>query len=412
MDVMELVRVAWNSILINKMRSFLTVLGITIGVACVITMMTVTAGAQHDIERQLREMGTNLISVFAGSRRGRWGVSGQAGADQEITVEDVRAIKERIPEIVGAAPVIREGAQIVVGNRNWYASVYGIDDDFLIVRNWGVSEGRTFNPSELSRGSRVALIGTTTATELFGEGQVIGQTLRIKGVLFNIVGLLTSKGMSPGSSNWDQDSVILVPLKVARSRLMGRRGVTGSGVETIYVSVEDERDMEYVGEEIINILNQRHRQKPDAEAFMVGNMTEWIQARLEQQNTFNSLLSIIAAVSLLVGGIGIMNIMLVSVTERTREIGLRMAVGARNSDIMRQFLVEAVALCITGGILGILSAFIVSWGASATVGWPIYFQWWVLLIAVLFSGVIGIFFGFYPARSAASKDPIEALRTE
>ncbi|MCE2406407.1 MAG: ABC transporter permease [Pseudomonadales bacterium] len=412
MDVLELIRVAWSSIRVHKMRSFLTILGIMIGVACVITMMTVTAGAQQDIDRQMKEMGSNLMSVRAGSWRGRGGVSSAAGANAVLTVDDAEAIKNEIPEIFAAAPTMSGYAQVVVGNRNWNSSVYGIDEDFLVVRNWGVNEGRLFDPSELSRGARVALIGSTTATELFGEGQVLGQTVRVQNVQFTVVGLLASKGMAAGSSSWDQDSVIMIPLKTARTRLLGRQGVAGNAVERIYITVENEEDMTYVEEEIKKLLHARHRLDIERDAFSVNNMSEWIESRLEQQNTFNSLLSVIAAVSLIVGGIGIMNIMLVSVTERTREIGLRMAVGARNSDIMQQFLVEAIALCIAGGILGIVLAIGVSTGSSYLAGWPIYFQWWVLVMAVVFSGVIGVFFGFYPARSAANKDPIEALRTE
>ena len=412
MDVLELVRVAWNSILVNKLRSFLTVLGIMIGVACVITMMTVTAGAQNEIDRQLNELGANLLAVYAGGRRGRYGVSSQAGSSASLTTKDAIALKESIPEIVAAAPVLRGSGQVVVGNQNWSSSIYGITEDFLIARNWGVSEGRTFEPVEYSSGSRVLLIGMTTATELFGDSQVIGQSVRIQNVPFTIVGLLAEKGMAAGSNSFDLDSVIMVPLKAARSRLLGRRGSRGNAVDSMYVSVDSADNVEFVMTEIENVLNMRHRTKPEDEAFTARNMSEWIETRLEQQNTFNSLLSVIAAVSLLVGGIGIMNIMLVSVTERTREIGLRMAVGARNSDIMYQFLVEAIALCIAGGVLGILLAVAVSAATSSLAGWPIFFQWWVLVMAVVFSGVIGIFFGFYPARSAASKDPIEALRAE
>lgn len=411
MDVFELLRVAWNSIRVNAMRSFLTILGIMIGVASVITMMTVTAGAQHDIDEQMREMGSNLMSVYAGSWR-RGGVSSAAGSTARITEKDAKAIKEALPEVTAVAPVLRGYAQIVFGNQNWNSSIYGIDDDFLVARNWGVSDGRLFDPGEQSRGTRVALIGTTTATELFGESQVLGQTVRVQNIPFTIVGLLTSKGMAPGSSSFDLDSVLLIPLKAARSRVLGRKGSGGDAVDTMYLTVEREEDMEFVETEIKSLLNTRHRVDPERDMFSVSNMSEWIEARLEQQNTFNSLLSVIAAVSLIVGGIGIMNIMLVSVTERTREIGLRMAVGARNSDIMQQFLVEAIALCIAGGILGILGAVAASMVTAYTAGWPIYFQWWVLLLAVAFSGIIGIFFGFYPARSAANKDPIEALRTE
>ena len=411
MDVMELLRVAWGSIRVNAMRSFLTILGIMIGVASVITMMTVTAGAQHEIDQQMEEMGSNLMSVYAGSWR-RGGVSSAAGSTARITVKDARAIKENIPEVVAVAGVTRGYAQIVFGNQNWNSAVYGIDEDFMIARNWGITEGRMIEPSEMSRGARVALMGVTTATELFGEGQVIGQTVRVENIPFTIIGLLASKGMAPGSSSFDLDSVLLVPFKAAKSRLLGRRGVGGDAVDQMYLTVGRTEDMEYVEEEIINLLNTRHRMDPEREVFSVSNMSEWIETRLEQQNTFNSLLSVIAAVSLIVGGIGIMNIMLVSVTERTREIGLRMAVGARNSDIMRQFLVEAIALCIAGGILGIIGAVVASSVTAYTAGWPIYFQWWVLMLAVAFSGVIGIFFGFYPARSAANKDPIEALRTE
>lgn len=410
MNVLELCRVALTALRVNVLRSILTMLGIVIGVGAVITMVTVAAGAQREIDEQMESIGSTLISVRAGSRS-RGGVSSATGTWHVMTESDGYALKERIPEIIAAAPYIRGSSQVIYGNSNWSTYIQAINEDFLEARNWPIKEGRTFDSVELNRGSKVALIGLTVAEELFGESQVLGQSIRMNNVPFTIVGILSEKG----SNDWyDQDDTLMVPLKAARTRLLGRRGSGGDAVDGMYVTVEEEWMMEDVQTQIQEVLAERHRIRAGSEdsAFRIRNMSEMVETQLEARNTFNYLLSAIASVSLVVGGIGIMNIMLVSVSERTREIGLRMAVGARGSNIMSQFLVEAIVLCFFGGLIGVVAAMAVSWGISWQADWPVHVQWYIVILAVGFSGLIGIFFGFYPARKASLKSPIDALRTE
>ena len=320
-------------------------------------------------------------------------------------------MKAEIPNIVAAAPSISEREQLVSGSDNWNARIYAMTADFMVARNWKVKEGRPISADEFNRGERVLLMGQTIVESMFGASNVIGQTVRVRNVPFTIVGTLERKGSS--SNGWDQDDVVLVPIKTARTRLMGRSGTRGNSVEYIYVTVRESWMMPDVEQQASELLRQRHRVPFDADdPFTIRNMSEMYETQLEAQNVFNYLLSAIASVSLLVGGIGIMNIMLVSVTERTREIGLRMALGARSRDIMLQFLVEAVVLCIGGGAIGIGVAMGASYGIAELAKWPVLVQTYVILLAIVFSGCIGIFFGFYPARKAAAKDPIDALRTE
>ncbi len=410
MSLFELVRVAFDALRVNMLRSVLTMLGIVIGVSAVIAMVTVGAGAQAQVDRQMQALGSNLLMIRSGSR---WfgGARTAAGSTESLTVDDTRALKEGIPEIVAAASTNRGSAQVVVGNLNWSTTIYGIDGDYLIARNWEIAQGREFEPREIRNGAKVALLGDTVVKELFGAGNVVGQAIRIKNVPFTVVGALKAKGQSSGP--WDQDDTVLVPFKTAEGRVIGKSRSRTGAVRAIYVSVGEARAMDDVQQEIAEILRQRHRIGPDQQdTFSIRNMTEMVETRAEAKQTFNMLLAAVASVSLVVGGIGIMNIMLVSVTERTREIGLRMAVGAKERDIMLQFLVEAVTLCLAGGLIGIVVALTVTVGVAEIAGWPVLVQWPIIFIAMAFSAAIGIFFGFYPARKAAAKDPIEALRTE
>ena len=410
MSLFELVRVAFDALRVNMLRSVLTMLGIVIGVSAVIAMVTVGAGAQAEVDRQMQALGSNLLMIRSGSR---WfgGARTAAGSTESLTVDDTRALKEGIPEIVAAASTNRGSAQVVVGNLNWSTTIYGIDGDYLIARNWEIAQGREFEPREFRNGAKVALLGDTVVKELFGAGNVVGQAIRIKNVPFTVVGALKAKGQSSGP--WDQDDTVMVPFKTAEGRVIGKSRSRTGAVRAIYVSVGNSRAMDDVEQEIAEILRQRHRIGPDQQdTFSIRNMTEMVETRAEAKQTFNMLLAAVASVSLVVGGIGIMNIMLVSVTERTREIGLRMAVGAKERDIMLQFLVEAVTLCLAGGLLGIVIALTVTVAIAEIAGWPVLVQWPIIFIAMAFSGAIGVFFGFYPARKAAAKDPIEALRTE
>ena len=410
MPLLELFRVAFEALRVNLMRSILTMLGIIIGVAAVIAMVTVGAGAQAEVDRQISSLGSNLFMVMSGAR-GRGGVRMATGSQSTLTVSDARALKTEIPEIVAAAPTMRGGAQVVVGNTNWSTTVQGIDNDYLIARGWQIDEGRDLEPQEVRTGAKVAILGATVATELFGAGNAIGQTLRVKNVPFQVVGTLVAKGQSGMGS--DQDDVVMMPLQAAAGRVLGRASHRSDSIGVIFVSVAEAWMMDDVEQQMAAVLRQRHRISGEGQdTFTIRNMSEIVETRAEARQVFNMLLAAVASVSLVVGGIGIMNIMLVSVTERTREIGLRMAVGAKGRDILLQFLVEAVALCLAGGFLGILIALVLTFGIAWIAEWPMLLQWPVVVMALGFSGAIGIFFGFYPARKAAAKDPIEALRTE
>ncbi|HJL52304.1 MAG TPA: FtsX-like permease family protein, partial [Arenicellales bacterium] len=303
------------------------------------------------------------------------------------------------------------GTHIVLGNLNWSTTVQGIDQDYMIARNWRIREGRMFEPAELQSGAKVVLLGATVARELFGEADAIGQMLRMNKVPFTVVGVLGAKGQSMSGS--DQDDIVMVPIATARARLLGRHRGVAKAVSVIMVSIEKDWMMDDAEEQIKQVIRQRHRIREDQDdTFSIRNMSEMVETRAETRRVFNMLLAAVASVSLVVGGIGIMNIMLVSVTERTREIGLRRAVGAKAKDILTQFLIEAVMLCIFGGVVGVTLAIVVSYSAAELANWPVSIEWQVVGLALLFSAVIGVFFGFYPARKAANQDPIEALRYE
>jgi putative ABC transport system permease protein len=403
-------RIALNALRVNKLRSALTMLGVIIGVAAVITMLAVGAGAEARIQEQIKSLGSNLMIVTAGARTAS-GVRLSTGTTPSLTEDDAAAIARDISEVEAAAPSNRGGAQVVAGGTNWATQIYGITPDYFIVRNWSLDAGRMFEGSELSGSAKVALIGQTVARELFGDADPMEQTIRIKNVPFTVIGVLRRKGQS--MMGQDQDDVIMVPLSTARNRLLGASQGKLRQVSMIQIKVRESANMSEAEGRVRELLRQRLRGGPGVEEpFSIMNMTEMLQTQEESSRIMSMLLAAVASVSLMVGGIGIMNIMLVSVTERTREIGLRMAVGARGADILRQFLVEAITLSMTGGLIGILLGALSSWMIATLAGWQIRMSPESILLSVGFSAAIGIFFGYYPARKASNLLPIQALRYE
>ncbi len=410
MNLLATLRVAWNALQVNLLRSILTMLGVIIGVAAVITMLAVGAGAEARIQSQIQSLGSNLMIITAGARTAS-GVRLATGTTTSLTEDDSAAIARDIPEVEAAAPSNRGGAQVVVGSANWATQIYGITPDYFVVRNWSLQAGRMFESAELSGSGKVALIGQTVARELFGDMDPMDQTVRIKNVPFTIVGILNSKGQS--MMGQDQDDVIMVPLSTARDRLLGVTQGKLRQVSMIQIKVREGVNMAQAEEKVRELLRQRLRASGAQEdPFSVLNLTEMLQTQEEASRIMSILLAAVASVSLLVGGIGIMNIMLVSVTERTREIGLRMAVGARSGDILTQFLVEAITLSMSGGVIGIAIGAAGSWMVAAFAGWETKMSPESIILAVGFSAAIGIFFGYYPARKAARLLPIQALRYE
>jgi putative ABC transport system permease protein len=403
-------RIALNALRVNKLRSALTMLGVIIGVAAVITMLAVGAGAEARIQEQIKSLGSNLMIVTAGARTAS-GVRLSTGTTPSLTEDDAAAIARDISEVEAAAPSNRGGAQVVAGGTNWATQIYGITPDYFIVRNWSLDAGRMFEGSELTGSAKVALIGQTVARELFGDADPMEQTIRIKNVPFTVIGVLRRKGQS--MMGQDQDDVIMVPLSTARNRLLGASQGKLRQVSMIQIKVRESANMSEAEGRVRELLRQRLRGGPGVEEpFSIMNMTEMLQTQEESSRIMSMLLAAVASVSLMVGGIGIMNIMLVSVTERTREIGLRMAVGARGADILRQFLVEAITLSMTGGLIGILLGALSSWMIATLAGWQIRMSPESILLSVGFSAAIGIFFGYYPARKASNLLPIQALRYE
>jgi putative ABC transport system permease protein len=402
--------IALQALRVNKLRSVLTMLGIVIGVAAVIAMIAIGGGAQQRVQEQIASLGSNLLIVIPGSviqSGARLGL----GNAQTLTESDYKAIQQEIPEVQVAAPVSRGNAQVIFGNTNWATSVQGVYNDYFEAREWGLTEGRLFDQGEISRFGKVAIIGKTVASQLFGEDNPIGEMVRIRGIPFEIIGIADGKGQS--GMGQDQDDVIFVPLTTGRARLFGEPRGRIARVGTILVKAQNGADTKYVEERITELLRQRHRIQATMENdFQVRNLSEILKTQEAASRIMSMLLAAVASVSLLVGGIGIMNIMLVSVTERTREIGLRLAVGARSKDIMTQFLVEAMTLSTIGGGIGVLLglgiSLLVAWLAS----WNISLSIMSIVLAVGFSATIGIFFGYYPAKTAAKMQPIAALRYE
>ncbi|MFA6600158.1 MAG: ABC transporter permease [Candidatus Omnitrophota bacterium] len=395
---------AFRMIASNKLRSCLSMLGVLIGVACVITMLALGRGARESITEQLSRMGSNLIGIRSGSVKVH-GVSSEAGATTRFTLDDVAAICETVPGIVRAAPQVQGGAQAVYGNKNWSTRVIGTTPEYAPMKNQEPAMGRFFTEDENRARRRVVLLGETVARELFGEENAIGKTIKLNRIYFQVIGLLPSLG---GSTWHDQDDVVVVPLMTAMSRLLGKDYLDQMDVEVATVG-----QMKDAEESIRNLIIRRHRLTPERyDSFNVRNYTEIQEALSSTTKTFSVLLGAVAAISLVVGGIGIMNIMLVSVKERTREIGLRKAVGATPFDILLQFLVEAVVITFLGGMAGIILAVVISAGIAYFAQWKMVIDLVSLLVAFIFSAAVGVVFGLAPARQAAELDPIEALRYE
>jgi putative ABC transport system permease protein len=401
-------QIAIRALTINKMRSALTVLGIVIGVSAVIAMIAVGSGAKAQITEHMARMGSNLLMVRSGSSTSG-GLRMGSGTVPTLTVEDSEAILNEIPSVKYAAPDLAGVAQVVHGNQNWSTSIIGTMPEMLEIRNWPLASGRCFTQQELHGATKVCLLGWTVMENLFEGNDPTGQIVRIKNIPFTVIGVLHHKGQSgPGH---DHDDTILVPLTTAQKRLFGTQ--FPGMVRGIAVQV---RELEWIKEaerQIHALLRQRHRIPPGGDNdFTVRNLTEATRSAEESANVMSLLLGAIASISLIVGGIGIMNIMLVSVTERTREIGIRIAVGAKNRDILLQFLIESLVLSLMGGLLGIGIGIGGTYILSSLTEWPTLLSMKAILLSFLFAGSVGVFFGFYPARKASLLDPIEALRYE
>jgi putative ABC transport system permease protein len=409
-SVWQSVRIAGRALRVNKLRSALTMLGIIIGVAAVIAMVGVGAGAQARVAEQIQSLGSNLIIVLSGSVTSS-GIRLGTGSQLTINEDDSTAIAREIPHVLVAAPSVRGTSQVVYGNLNWATVIQGVTSDYFEARDWPVTDGRAISPEDVDGATKVALLGQTTALNLFGESEPLGQIIRIKKVPFTVVGVLSRKGQNAWGQ--DQDDVILIPMSTAKKKVLGASQANPRAVGAISIKIRPDEDLVEAENQIRTLLRQRHRLQPfQDDDFWLRNLSEVLQTQEESSKVMTYLLAAIASVSLLVGGIGIMNIMLVSVTERTREIGLRMAVGARRRHILLQFLIEAVTLSLIGGVIGVALGL----GGSSAIS---YFAEWRTLVAPTsiviafgFAAGIGIFFGFYPARKASRLDPIEALRYE
>ena len=409
MNLLQILKVAFRALLRTKMRSFLTALGIVIGVSAVIAMVAIGDGAKARVQQAFESMGANLLIILPGTHTAG-GAHGGFGSLPTLTWDDLRAIQTEVPSVRWAAPLLRSVAPVVAEELNWTTSVNGTTPEYFAIRAWPVAAGALFGASDVDAGTKVALLGQTVAERLFGVGvDPVGLQVRIKNVPFQVVGVLVPKGQSPGGQ--DLDDAVFVPRTTFQAKIQGGLGNRVAGV--IFVGATSPSTTSRAEAQIRALLRDRHRLAAGADDdFSVRNLAEAAGAQAEGARTLTTLLAAIAAVSLLVGGIGIMNIMLVSVTERTREIGVRMAVGARARDILLQFLAEALALAVVGGAIGVALGMGVAWQLARAFGWPVLFRPEVVVVAVVFSGVVGVVFGLYPARRASRLDPIQALRFE
>ena len=410
MRVWQSARISLRALRVNKLRSGLTMLGIVIGVAAVIAMVAVGSGAQARVAEQIQSLGSNLIIVLPGSVISSGARLGH-GTRWTITEDDALAIQRELDTVEVAAASRRGTFQIVYGALNWATQVQGVTAEYLEARDWPLVAGRPLGPEDVHSAAKVALLGQTTIANVFPYTDPLGEIIRIRNVPFTVIGVLGPKGQS--SWGQDQDDVVLIPLSTANRSVFGVNKSSPRGVNAIAIKIRPGDDMTEAESEIRALLRQRHRLKPDQEDdFWVRNLSEVLQTQEESSRVMTYLLAAIASVSLFVGGIGIMNIMLVSVTERTREIGLRMAVGASSRNILAQFLVEAITLSLIGGMIGIAAGLAGSWAISYFAEWRVLVAPEAIVLAFGFSAGIGIFFGFYPARKASLLDPIEALRYE
>jgi putative ABC transport system permease protein len=407
MNVLMIIRIAFRALARNKTRAALTMLGIIIGVSAVIIMVSIGQGAQASVQAQIESMGTNLLFVSAGAQNvgGVRSGTGDSGTNT-LTVEDLDAIKREVPSVSMVSPLINARAQLVAANQNWSTSVQGVSEQFPEIRKWAVGSGDFFTDSDVRTASRVIVVGQTVADNLFPGQDAVGQTVRVANMPFRIVGVMARRGQDPQGR--DQDDTAFAPYTSVQKKILGT-----TRVQVAYASAVSQ-DATYTAQaQITDLLRQRHKLAPGApDDFTVRNMSDVAEAANQTNSIMTILLGSIAGVSLLVGGIGIMNIMLVSVTERTREIGIRMAIGARSSAVRSQFLIESVVLSLTGGLAGILLGVLASVVVPSMLGWPTLVSTASIVGSVVFSAGVGIFFGYYPARKAAALDPIDALRYE
>ncbi len=405
MRISQLLKSASKSILRNRVRSFLTTLGIIIGVASVIIMVAIGKGAQKDIQDQIKSMGTNIIMIMPGSLSSH-GFSMGAGSRQTLTLKDADLLQQQLESVIAISPMARTSGQLVGGSGNWQTSVYGVGPEYLTIREWEIESGEMFSGKDLQTSAKVAVIGKTVADQLFPDQDPVGKSVRFGKVPLKIVGVLKEKGQN--AMGQDQDDVVLAPVKTVLNRMNRVKYI-----QQILVSASGMDKITEVSSEIETILKTAHGIKiGDENDFQIRTQSDILTRATGTAKTMTMLLGAIAGVSLFVGGIGIMNIMLVSVTERTREIGIRMAIGARESDILMQFLIESVVLSSIGGIIGVVISLVLIWATTTFLGFKTSIDMVTIALALLFSAAVGIFFGFYPAKKAAKLNPIEALRFE
>jgi putative ABC transport system permease protein len=407
MDLLNIIRVAFRALVRNKMRAALTMLGIIIGVSAVVAMVSIGQGAQATVQAQIDSIGTNLLFVSAGAQNvgGVRSGTGDSGTNT-LTVEDLDAIKREVPSVSMVTPTVNARGQLVAGNMNWNTSIQGVSEQYPEVRKWSVQSGEFFTDADVKTAARVLVLGQTIADSMFAGGDPIGQTIRVQNLPFRVVGVMVRKGQD--AQGRDQDDVAFSPYTTVQKKILG-----SPRLQIAYVSAVSPDATYTAQQQITELLRQRHKLNAnDPDDFTVRNMSDIAEAANQTNNTMTMLLACIAGVSLLVGGIGIMNIMLVSVTERTREIGIRMAIGARSSAVRSQFLIESVVLSLTGGLFGILLGVAASLAIPKILGWPTLISTMAIIGSVIFSVAVGVFFGYYPARKAAALDPIEALRYE
>ncbi|HWR75458.1 MAG TPA: ABC transporter permease [Bacteroidales bacterium] len=406
MKLGNLLKVAMNALRRNKMRSFLTMLGIIIGVASVITMLAIGQGSKKSIEDQISSMGSNMLFVMPGTMR-MGGVQQGSASSQRLTVADMNAIKTGCDAIIAVSPEVRSSGQAVYGSSNWPTTIYGGNEEYLEIRSWSIVSGRNITDSEAKGSAKVCLIGRTVADELFGEGiDPTGETVRFKNIPFKIIGVLKEKGQN--SFGQDQDDVLIAPYTTVQKRILAQ-----THIQSIQMSARSAEESSIAQEQVVEVLRQTHKLRDNEDNdFTIRSQEELATTMTSVTDILTILLGAIAGISLLVGGIGIMNIMYVSVTERTREIGLRMSLGGRGADILMQFLFESILLSVFGGLIGIMLGLLASRIVEALTSWPITVMMGSVILSFVVCTAIGVFFGWYPARKASDLDPIEALRYE
>ncbi len=406
MNYSNLIKIAKNALLRNKFRAFLTMLGIIIGVASVIAMLAIGQGSKKSIQDQMSSMGSNLVFIMPGSQQ-RGGVMMGNSGSQTLKMADVEAIRQQCPDVTAVSPEVRSSGQAVFGNENWPTTLFGGNAEYLGIKKFEVESGRIFTDKEINSLAKVCLIGKTVIENIFPKGtDPIGQTIRFKNIPMKIIGVLSEKGEN--SFGQDQDDILIAPYTTVQRRFLAIDYITG-----IYTSAVSEAKTDDAITEMTNVMRKQHKiAKPEDDDFRVMSQSELVKTFTSISDILTTLLGAIAGISLLVGGIGIMNIMYVSVTERTREIGLRMSIGGKGQDILMQFLIESTMLSVSGGVIGILFGYLISAAVGRVMGWPVVIMTQSVVLSFLVCSAIGIFFGWYPAKKASNLNPIDALRYE